>query len=889
MPKANTPHGESEAGLLSRDLVVLGSKLTSARDSAERSSVERDGSEARGQFWEVFAHAPFGVCVSGLNGRFLQVNEAFCRMLGYSEQELIGKAFAELTHPDDLKTSFQMQERIYQDPNQCVEVEKRYIHRTGRLVWVRIRVSMVRDSDGRPSYHVVHVEDITERKRTEAALRESENRFRIMADSCPTIMWVTDADGQIQFINRAFREFGGNTHDLVEGDKWFSKLHPDDAREYIAATERAVREQSPFRAEARFRRWDGAWRWMASYAEPRSSPEGEFLGHGGVSLDITDRKESEQARQFQLSLIRAIHEVSLDGILVVNAEGLVVSLNKRFLEVWKIFESGATDNLPMDVIGSPDRPLLNAVRKRLKDPDLFMKRVRELYDHPDEDDHCEIELADGRTLERYSTQLRTDLGHYLGRVWFFRDISGRKQSEEALRSSEEKFRQLTENIREVFWMMEPGTNEILYVSPAYEQVWGRSCDSLYRDFGSCLESVHPEDKGLALLSLAPESKERPVEAEFRIRTPDGVEKWIRNRAFPIRGEGGELVRMVGLAEEITDQKRYEAELIRSREGADSRSRVLEKINRREPLGDVMEAASEFLKHHFHDSDCCIHLRASRDFLELVPQSCTSPELLSRLSRVAIAAREEICARAACDSECKVDGPPHAAYAWPVLDPKGQILATISVFPRSGELPESYPRILDLTGQLVALAINDRRFYDGLTHLSQHDSLTGLANRVFLDQHLARCLEPGCGIISRLAIAYIDLDGFKEVNDLYGHAAGDTFLQIAASRFRSVLREGDLLARIGGDEFIAVLGGVFDREEAKNRGLRLLESLEDPLAITKSLKLACTASIGVALFPEDAQTIEDLKRRADEAMYVAKTAGKNRVRVCDPSSRADRKT
>ena len=206
-------------------------------------------------------------------------------------------------------------------------------------MWARISVSLVRDAGGSPLYRVVHVEDITERKRAEEALRESEERFRIMADGCPTVMWVTNAEGGIQFINRAYREFFGTTYEQVEGHKWQLVLHPEDAPEYLAAFQRAVREHTPFRAEARVRRADGEWRWFASYAEPRFSPGGEFLGHVGLSPDITERKQDEQSAPISKhSLIRAMLEVSLDGILVVNDENHYrVAQQERILDVWQHF------------------------------------------------------------------------------------------------------------------------------------------------------------------------------------------------------------------------------------------------------------------------------------------------------------------------------------------------------------------------------------------------------------------------------------------------------------------------------------------------------------------------------------------------------------------------
>lgn len=140
----------------------------------------------------------------------------------------------------------------------------------------------------------------------------------------------------------------------------------------------------------------------------------------------------ESDPEFQNSLTRAIYESSPSGILVVNAKGLLVSHNQKFVDVWKIQNDGLHGpGLDLD-IGAKDEPILAAVLERVKDRAGFLARVKELYDNPQLDDHCEIELKDGRTLERHSTVLRNDHAQYLGRVWLFRDITPQKQTEAAL-------------------------------------------------------------------------------------------------------------------------------------------------------------------------------------------------------------------------------------------------------------------------------------------------------------------------------------------------------------------------------------------------------------------------------------------------------------------------
>jgi PAS domain S-box-containing protein len=214
-------------------------------------------------------------------------------------------------------------------------------------------------------------------------------------------------------------------------------VHPDDAAVFVAAFERATREHTPFSFEARIKRADGEWRLVGSRAEPRLSSNGEYLGHIGLSADITDRIQAEQARQFELLLNRAIHDETLEGILVVNSAGEIVLRNSRFLKIWGLTDSGGDSQRPDNSIGAPEKPLIESATERVENREAFEKRVRELYDHPDEIDQCEVRLKDGRTLERHSTGLRDHQGKYLGRVWFFRDITARKQIESGLQRAKE--------------------------------------------------------------------------------------------------------------------------------------------------------------------------------------------------------------------------------------------------------------------------------------------------------------------------------------------------------------------------------------------------------------------------------------------------------------------
>jgi PAS domain S-box-containing protein len=158
----------------------------------------------------------------------------------------------------------------------------------------------------------------------ELELRASEARFRTMADESPVVLWVTDAHGDNEFVNRTYRDFFGVTFEEVEGTKWRPLVHPEDAPAYLEAFLGAVRERVPFSGEARVQRKDGEWRWVASYGQPRYSEAGEYLGHVGISLDITDRKRAEQALAMSEERFRALVMATSDVVYRMSPDWSVM-------------------------------------------------------------------------------------------------------------------------------------------------------------------------------------------------------------------------------------------------------------------------------------------------------------------------------------------------------------------------------------------------------------------------------------------------------------------------------------------------------------------------------------------------------------------------------------
>ncbi|HVO18712.1 MAG TPA: PAS domain-containing protein [Anaeromyxobacter sp.] len=228
-------------------------------------------------------------------GRWKYLNAAWTEVTGFSREESLGESFLKYVHPDDRKRNLELfQPLILRKKDHCLH-EIRYLTRDGGFKWIEVHARLTLAADGSATGTTGTLRDVTPRREAEDALQESETRFQAMADGAPVLLFLSNADGENIFVNRAYEEFLGVRKEGLPGNEWRRYVHPDDAPPYFATLERALRDKISFEAEVRIRRKDGAWRWVATYARRRPSASGEFLGHVGFALDVTDRKTAERA------------------------------------------------------------------------------------------------------------------------------------------------------------------------------------------------------------------------------------------------------------------------------------------------------------------------------------------------------------------------------------------------------------------------------------------------------------------------------------------------------------------------------------------------------------------------------------------------------------------
>jgi len=274
-------------------------------DITERKRAEQKMRESRMKLDAALASMTDAVFISDAEGRFIEFNDAFAAFHRFKRREDCVKILAE--YPDFLEVLLPDGSPAPLDRwavpralrgETATNVEYTLRRKDTGESWVgSYSFSPIRDGDGLIVGSVVSGRDVTERKQAEEALRESERRFRVMADEAPIIIWVTTASGDLEFVNRAYCEFFGVTRAGAQSASGSMPVVLSEDQEYFKAYAAAVRGRSVFAARRRALRADGAWRWIDTRAIPRLAANGEFLGHVGVSPDITELVESKAALQ----------------------------------------------------------------------------------------------------------------------------------------------------------------------------------------------------------------------------------------------------------------------------------------------------------------------------------------------------------------------------------------------------------------------------------------------------------------------------------------------------------------------------------------------------------------------------------------------------------------
>ncbi|MGO8816186.1 MAG: PAS domain S-box protein [Terriglobia bacterium] len=405
--------------------------------------------------------------------------------------------------------------------------------------------------------------DITERKLAESALRQSEQFNREVIASAQEGVVVYDRELRYQVWNRFMEDLTGVPAAEAlgqHGSDLFPHLREQNVELVIRralAGEVVHTPDTPFQVPS-----TGKSGWVSTVFGPHFGVDGEIVSVIGIIADITERKRAETALHVSEERFRSLFENATVGIYRTNPAGEILVANPALVKMlgYRNLEELANRNLEEQGF-EPTYPRQLFHERMARDGEV--KGLESVWTRWDSSVIFVRESA--RAIRGENDQIL----FYDGIV---EDVTERKLAEERLLESEERFRQMAENVEEVLFLFDPQVNKAFYVNPAYEKVWGQTCESLYASPRSFLAAVHPDDSPVVTSSLERSNRGRG-DWEYRIIRPDGTVRWMWDRAFPIRDSAGKVIRIAELVQDITERKQVEVATRKAMEAAEEANRA----------------------------------------------------------------------------------------------------------------------------------------------------------------------------------------------------------------------------------------------------------------------------------------------------------------------------
>lgn len=553
-------HSRGEVGV-DPDTGAPTAMVGTIQDVTDRKAAEEAVKASERRFRQIFDNAAFGITLGDTQDRVIEVNAAFARFTGYAPDELRGRSLTDLCHPDDLASYRALVEQARAGATGTIE--RRYLRKDGTAAWGRLTLGPIRAGHGPHEYAIGIVEDIGARREMEAALNEREELLRQMTESIDEVFWLKDASGTgLLYISPAFETiFGRSTGSLrANGGTWHDAVHPDDRARLLAIQQEGRKAGVPYAAHYRIVRPDGTERVIHGRGYPVRDAAGKVYRWAGVAADVTELHRLQSALAASERRLRQVTEV-MGEVFWMEDERCerTFYISPSYERVWGRSCESLYEN-PMswsDTVHPDDRERVRAamawtraegrpyeVTYRIVRPDGTERVIRSRA-HPMED-------AEKGAPPRW--------------VGVSSDVTEFHRLESALLEKEQRLREVTENIGEVFWIADVEAGRVTYVSPAYETVWGRACEDVYRDPQAWFAAIHPDDRaGLAAAMAAATRAGEACETHYRIVRPDGAERHIRDRGHPVRDADGKVRRYVGVAADVTEQRAAEEDRRRYQE------------------------------------------------------------------------------------------------------------------------------------------------------------------------------------------------------------------------------------------------------------------------------------------------------------------------------------
>ncbi|OQX18597.1 MAG: hypothetical protein BWK76_07105 [Desulfobulbaceae bacterium A2] len=827
----------------SRHVATLSTSTTATLDILRQSYVEalqrqmaQGAARRQGQLLSTVLESTVdGLLVIGHSGRLMTCNRRFQEMWRLSgdliaagdEARLLESVQGQLADPRAFMAEVR---RLYDS----TELSHDFLHFQDGRVFERFSRPLVLEQETARlwSFH-----DITEVHRAQARLEDEHNQLRTLVQTIPDLVWLKDPEGVFLSCNPRFELLYGAPEADIIGKTDYDFVEREQADFFRENDRRAIAVGGPSRNEE----WltfasDGYRGLFETIKTPMRDTAGRLIGVLGIARDISAARQAQRALRESEAKLRTLIEAMPDTVQFKDPEGRWLECNHSARVTFGLDElewQGKSDAELAWITAPTYRPALLECQRTdvMAWASGAMNRLEEVVPQPDGD----------RVFDVIKLPVFTDEGEPQGLVILGRDITERREAEQRLTLVNFALN----HVKEAAYMADE-SGRLHYVNDEACRALGYSREKLLSMGVADVDNeMQPEDWPATWAEIR-DAGSLQFESQHRTR---------RGRVFPVElrvsyfeYQGHPYV--LGLARDISKRKK-----------AEERQRL---------------AASVFASTH--------------EGIVITDAEATIVEVNEAFSRITGYSRDEALGRNPSMLKSGHHGCEFYQAMWQSLARdgfwRGEVwdrrkdgmvfaeLLTISVVrDERGAVTHYVGVIADIT----LLKEHEQH----LQQIAHYDVLTGVPNRALLADRLSQAIAQTRRTGNLMMVCFLDLDGFKEINDTYGHEIGDFLLVEVARRLKGCLRAEDTVVRMGGDEFVLLLLGLEREEECEAALGRILEAIARPADIAGHV-LAVTGSLGVTLFPRDDAEAEILIRHADHAMYQAKQSGRNRFQLYDPA-------
>ena len=794
------------------------------------------------EFPRAFRDSPSIVVLLGLeDGRLLDVNPRFEQITGFTRSEALGhtpKALGLWADPTSQRAIF---ERLRE--RKSINNEPFWFRTKAGEPFAGLLTAELVQSEDHGTLVFGLIQDTKTFDEREAAVRLAEERYRGIFENAMEGIYQTTPDGSFLAANPALATILGYPDpktmlDRVRniGEQIF--VDPEDRQRIKALLETQDLVKN---FEFRIRRPDGTERWLAENSRAVRGADDEVIYYEGTLVDVTARKEAEVALSHSEERYRALVESSQDGVFITQS-GRYSYVNRSYAEMLGYEVTELTGIEWIRIIAPEDRQMM---------VDLWDRRMKGKW----ESNAYEVRLLKKDGVTRVVASVRAGPITYEGErasTGTVRDITSERRHQLELNEAQSKYRELFE--RSVLGMYQTSPDgRVIEANLAMAKIFGFESVAQLKAEVTTLRDFYADPSQREVLLADLHHTGSVTGLEYQIKRRDGTLAWVSQNARVVRNADGSIYCYEGVLQDITARKLAEEAL---QKGEEKYRALVENAQ----VGVFMNRDGRYTY-------------VNRAYAEMIGYQ--EHELLGRTYREVVAPEDLSAADERHQRRLRGE---HVTnnYEVRLLHKDGQTrvitMMSAAVVEQDGG-PVILATLRDVTEQ--------KRIERQLRHNATHDPLTGLPNRSFFIERLQRAIAYARrrGGDAPYAVLFLDLDGFKVVNDSLGHAFGDQLLVETANRIKKCLRPWDTMSRHGGDEFTVLVDHMRGVDDATDIAERIHKELSHPIQLGDH-EVFINASIGIALGTDYYTTTDEVLRDADTAMYQSKNVGKAGFAIFD---------